>query len=331
MKFFKKSVKSMLLSILICILSNSISSGMPPLASMVTPDEPDYSKISGWLTKPAIPVHPADVFYVYPTVLFNDTDWVMDTKSPELIAAAKTQLDTQASVFQGQANIYAPMYRQTNLAVLSLPDKDGAPLKQLGHDDVWKALSYYLRHENNGRPFFLAGHSQGSMILTNLMLEHWGSTGAEDRLIAAFLIGWSLTPNDLKKNPEIVMCDNAAATGCVISYNTMAAGKQSVAPTRLNGALVVNPLSWTMAESFVSADNNLGAVFFSQSGQSVKYPHFTSAQIVECGLVVEPADIDLVTVKGGHFPSGVFHAFDYALFYENIRVNIKDRIKAFRK
>jgi len=41
--------------------------------------------------------------------------------------------------------------------------------------------------------------------------------------------------------------------------------------------------------------------------------------------------VDLVTVVGGHFPKGVYHAFDYSLFYENLKVNIAERIEAFAR
>jgi len=37
----------------------------------------------------------------------------------------------------------------------------------------------------------------------------------------------------------------------------------------------------------------------------------------------------LVTVQGGHFPEGVYHAFDYSLFFENLKANIAERIDAF--
>lgn len=167
------------------------------------------------------------------------------------------------------------------------------------------------------------------MILTDIMLDHWGSLGVENRLIAALLPGWSVTPADLAANPALVMCDSPNRTGCIISYNTMAQGKQAVAPTRKPGALVVNPLSWKMDGDFVPADKNLGAVFFDAEAKPTAYPYFTSAQIVDGGLIVQPADLDLVTVKGSHFPAGVFHAFDYSLFFENLKANIAERIKAF--
>lgn len=331
--FTKKSMQislyqlSLSLFLSIGIVSNTLA--MPPLDINSAPAAPDYTQTEAWLVKPSKPVAPVDVFFVYPTVLFNNSDWVMDTTRADMRAEAKTSLDTQAIVFEGQANIYAPMYRQMNMAGLGLSESDAAPLQDIVHDDIWRALSHYLQYENNGRPFFLAGHSQGSMILADIMLEHWGTTGAEDRLIAALLLGWSLTATDLAAHPAIHMCKHQDQTGCVISYNSMAAGKQSVAPTLKSGALTVNPLSWTMDDELVSADKNIGAVFFDSSGASTAYPHFTSAQIVKGGLVVVPEDVALVTKKGGHFPSGVYHAFDYSLFFENLKVNIADRIEAF--
>lgn len=167
------------------------------------------------------------------------------------------------------------------------------------------------------------------MILTDLMLEHWGTTGAEDQLIAALLLGWSLTAADLAAHPAVRMCNSPDQTGCVISYNTMENGKQSVAPTLKAGALAVNPLSWAMDVTFVPAEKNLGSVFFDSNAQAKTYPHFTSAQIVDGGLVVQPENVDLVTAKGSHFPEGVYHAFDYSLFFMNLKANIRERIQAF--
>lgn len=302
---------------------------MPPLDINKAPASPNYANQEAWLAKPVKPNSPVDVFYVFPTVLFNDVNWMLDPADTEMRAAAKYSLDTQAVVFEGMANIYAPMYRQMNIAGLGLSDTEAAPLQEIVHGDVLRALKYYLEHENNGRPFFLAGHSQGSMILTNLMLDHWGSLGVEDKLVAALLLGWSLTPEDLAAHPAVKMCDRSDRTRCIISYNTMAEGRQSAAPTLKKGALAVNPLSWTMDGKLVGAKQNLGAVFFDANAVPTTYPKFTSAQIVDGGLIVHPKNIELVTVQGGHFPAGVYHAFDYSLFFENIKANIKERIEAY--
>jgi len=79
----------------------------------------------------------------------------MDPTKPDMRAVAQTTINTQAVVFEGQANIYAPMYRQMNLAGLSLSEADAAPLQEMVHKDVWRALTHYLKYENNGRPFSL--------------------------------------------------------------------------------------------------------------------------------------------------------------------------------
>jgi len=327
----KKYTLSLLLGMFLSMTIYSHCFAMPPLDMNSAPAAPNYKLAEGWLAKPDEPTAAVDVFFVYPTVMFNDTDWIMDTTNAKMRAAAQTAIDTQAVVFEGKANIYAPMYRQMNLAGLGLSDEDAAPLQQMVHNDVLRAFNHYLKYENNGRPFFLAGHSQGSMILTDIMLKHWGKTGAEDRLIAALLIGWSLTPADLEAHPAVKMCESSDQTGCVISYNTMAEGRQSAAPTMKAGALAVNPLSWTMDGDLVSAEENLGSVFFDSDSKPTSYPNFTSAQIVDGGLIVQPENVDLVTIKGGAFPAGVYHAFDYSLFFENLKANIAERIEAFNR
>ena len=136
--------------------------GHAPLDLKTQPAAPDYAVSEGWLVKPAAPTAPIDVFFVYPTVLFNDTDWIMDTTRRPGHACRSHGIGKYSGVcLEGQANIYAPMYRQMNLAGLSLSDADAAPLQDIVHNDVWRALTHYIKYENNGRPFFLAGHSQG--------------------------------------------------------------------------------------------------------------------------------------------------------------------------
>lgn len=333
---FRLSILPLTLALVLALALASApptAGALPPLAAAAVPPSPDYVRDAAWLAKPARPTLPVDVFYVYPTVLMNGADWLMDTADPAMCTAARVPLTRQASVFEGQANIYAPMYRQANIAVLGLDKQEAARLNKFAVDDVWRALTRYLEHENNGRPFFLAGHSQGSKILTELMLAHWGSLGVEQKLVAALLPGWSMTKDDLAANPAVVMCDKPERTGCVISYNAMAAGMQGAAPTLLPGAVAVNPLSWTMDTNLAPARLHLGAVFFDENGRRSTHAHFASAQIVEGGLVVQaeqPQDQTLLSVPNGLFPAGVYHRFDYALFYENLRENIARRIAVMR-
>lgn len=293
------------------------------------PTAPDYTDKSAWLTLPDDPSkHPADVFWVYPTILFDKTHWLMPVSDQALITAAAQTLRTQASVFSDHANIFAPLYRQMNIAALALPERQLGEMLAYGKEDVLNAFRYYLKHFNQGRPFILAGHSQGSDILTELAVEHWGTFGVESRLIAAYTIGWSITPKDLEKNPNLDICTEALKTGCFITYNTVAPGRQSVAPTLSPGTHVVNPLTWTTSTSPASASLNKGAVFFPSNSSTQTIPQYAGAQIIDHGLVIDPEDKSPL-INGGAFPQGVYHAYDYSIFYENLRHNAGQRIEAF--
>ncbi|BEQ16627.1 hypothetical protein FAK_36930 [Desulfoferula mesophila] len=147
--------------------------------------------------------------------------------------------------------------------------------------------------------------------------------------MAAYLIGWSITKDDLAQYPALRMCRSAEQTGCIVAYNSVAAGYQQKAPTIRPGAVSVNPLSWRTDGELVPAAANLGAVFFPHDGADRKKPHYTSAQNVDGGLVVNPPDPqDLDHMP---FGPGVYHAYDYSFFYENLKANAARRIQAFDK
>ena len=55
--------------------------------------------------------------------------------------------------------------------------------------DVKRAFQYYIDHYNNGRPFILVGHSQGTFHLMPLLEQMIDQTPLKDRLVAAYAIG----------------------------------------------------------------------------------------------------------------------------------------------
>lgn len=301
---------------------------LPPFTTADVPPAPDYDKDSSWLARPDDPdKYAVDIIWIYPTVLYDNSAWLMDITRKDLIAGAEETVETEAHAFSGLANLYAPFYRQMNLSGFNLPDEQRDAIVAYGEEDVRRALKYYLDHYNKGRPFIVAAHSQGSYVLTQLALDHWGTIGHEDRMIAAYAIGWSITDEDLKTNPKITICAEARHTGCFISYNSVAAGHQKDAPMILPGAIVVNPLTWTRDDALAPASLNRGSTFFNKDDTSKTLPHFTSAQIADGGLVVTPKDPSLV--ESPFFPAGVYHSYDYSLFFENIRANAAQRIEAY--
>ncbi|MFR2406214.1 MAG: DUF3089 domain-containing protein, partial [Eubacterium callanderi] len=118
----------------------------------------------------------------------------------------------------------------------------------------------YLEHENNGRPFILAGHSQGSNMLLYLLGEYMKAHPVVyRRMVAAYVIGYSVTGDYLAQNPHLRFAEAADDTGVIISYNTEAPGVTADNPVLLPGAKVINPISWTRDETLAPAEQSLGS------------------------------------------------------------------------
>ena len=291
------------------------------------PAKPDYARAENWVSLPTAPTQKVDVFWVYPTV-YSGKPTIAAVDDTQMRQGAEHSLLTQASVFADSANIFAPLYRQANMSALSMPPAEQQRTLDVGQADVEQAFAYYMKHWNQGRPFILAGHSQGSNLLNVLVKKELADPALRKRMVAAYLIGWSVTEQDLKDYPFLKVCRAARQTGCLVTYNSVAAGHQKKAPTILPGAVSVNPLSWQTDGKLAPASENLGAVFFDDEDRPQTIAHFGSAQNVDGGLVVDPKDPGLLT----HLPfgPGVYHAYDYALFYNNLKANVAERISAFR-
>jgi hypothetical protein len=304
-------------------------------------DAPDYADPESWLVLPAhfgTEKQPVDVFWVYPTILSDDATYLMDTRDPGLREKAVWTLVEQASIFDGQANIYAPYYRQNNVKINPLMLTEAAPIFALGQSDLVAAFAYFMEHFNRGeRPIILAAHSQGSVRVVELSKAGellTGDPASLERLVAAYVIGYSITPADLEKNPLMKVGESASETGCFITYNTLSdeEGKERQAPTVIPGTFVVNPLTWRTDTAFAPASANIEAAFFRRGDPEhpASYPHFAAAQVKGSALVItdisRPEELPATSVT---FPPGVYHMYDYAIFYENLRKNVGDRIRSY--
>ncbi len=288
--------------------------------------EPDYALAQDWVSLPKAPQKAVDVFWVYPTV-YQGKPVVAAIDSAQMRQGAEFTLLVQASVFEDSANIFAPLYRQTNLSVVSMDRATRERYFSVGREDVEKAFAYYLKNLNHGRPFILAGHSQGAEVLTEIVRKNLDRPELRGKMVAAYIIGWPITRQDLKDYPFLDICRSASQTGCIVTYNSVAAGHQAEAPTILPGAVSVNPLSWSADDGLAPASENLGSVIFDEKGGQQTFAHFTSARNQDGGLVVAPADPRMLPVLP--FGPGVYHVYDYNLFYMNLKANAAQRIKAF--
>ena len=293
------------------------------------PPAPDYRDASAWVCQTAAPDKPVDLFYVHPTIYAGSHPANMDIRDPQLRATARHLIDTQASVYADSTNLFAPYYRQMSMARL---DPAGNlyqnPAYRIGAGDVARAFTYYLTHLNGGRPFVLAGHSQGSMTLISLMREQFDNPEISRRLVAAYIIGYSVTREDVATYPWMRPARGAEDTGVIISYNTQAP-ETIGSPVLLPGAVCINPLNWKTDATPAGAALNRGAVFFHATQATIEreVPGYAGACIdTATGALVTELPEQLDT---GSFPPGVYHIYDYALWYRNLQANVARRCRRY--
>ncbi|UVO53231.1 DUF3089 domain-containing protein [Sphingomonas sp. SUN039] len=162
----------------------------------------------------------ADCFYVYPTVSFDRTgnsDMVANEEERKVIEA-------QFARFGSQCRTFAPLYRQVTLSALqSVMYGSPIPLdRELAYTDVRAAWRHYLANDNQGRPFVLIGHSQGSGVLKRLIAEEIDGKPLARQMLSAILAGSNIlvakgkdTGGDFKTTP---LCRKATQTGCIVTY-----------------------------------------------------------------------------------------------------------------
>lgn len=292
----------------------------------------DYSSKSSWANIPETIDHPVDVFYVFPTIYSEEKPLNMDIMNrPDLQSKAKGLMIAQAGVYSSSANLFAPFYRQTSFVALN-PDEDMYSNKyfRVGADDVADAFEYYLTHLNQGRPFILASHSQGSLVTIDLIRNKMGKPELQKKMVAAYLIGYSVMPADFENYPWMKAATGAKDTGVVISYNTQAPGATG-SPVLKSGAFCINPLNWKTDGTPAGREMNLGAVFFDDFTGTLKkeVPHYTGARINTETGALETTPPDYKELDLGHFPEGVLHKFDYAFWYRNLEKNVAERVESY--
>jgi len=166
---------------------------------------------------------PIDCFYVYPTV---SSDPGLNS---DLLPGREEKLMTESQFarFASVCRPYAPMYRQMTLASVAAYAA-GADITQAGllaYADVRAAWRNYIGTRNRGRPFILIGHSQGSLMIQQLIArEIETNPGIAKRMKLAIIPGYNvlvpqgrLVGGTFKKT---ALCSRPGQTGCVISWTS---------------------------------------------------------------------------------------------------------------
>lgn len=296
----------------------------------------DYSVPGHWLAVPLNIDKPVDVFYIYPTVwkkVSPSDPNICEIDNPSMLQGSKYAYSFQATAFETVGNVYAPYYRQVDADyTLSLPlDQQDKILSGIPRADVFAALDYYFENHNHGRPYILAGHSQGSNLLLYVLSEYMKAHPAiYSRMIAAYVIGYSVTGDFLSKNPHLKYAQGPDDTGVIISYNTEAPVVEAKSPVLLPGAIAINPITWTREETPATADQSLGSYMPDASGKFSLVKDFADARVDKArGVVVCSVDPTKLPPNTQGFGPGIYHAFDYPFYYFNIRANAANRVSYY--
>ena len=237
----KGSLKIAICITAVVLLSLGCTNKKSGQADMALPAEPNYGDSTQWYMSDR--QSGVDVFYIISTetgdyVLDGVTYHHADTYNDSLRGPLYSEMLGVDTLLSGQLNFYSPYYRQCSLQ--SFANKDSISVRfPIALGDVRRSFDYYLKHKNNGRPFILAGFSQGAIIMLELMKEM--DENVFSRMVAAYAIGTSISQETVNSCPHIVAAQGAGDTGVTICYNSVRDASCSLWD---KSAIAINPVNW---------------------------------------------------------------------------------------
>ena len=298
----------------------------------------DYSDINNWLTVAEYPDEPVDVFVLYPTMYSpGEGDPIVAFINNEgMRTGALGFVDKVASAFNTAGNMFAPYYRQLDAVwTLTLPagERDQY-INGVPKTDVTAAFDHYIQNFNNGRPFIIVGHSQGSSMAKALLFDYMSENPTVyERLVAAYVIGYSVTQDELDEHTHLKFAENATDTGVIISYNTVSEGFTGELSTWLPNSIAINPMNWSRTDVTAEASANRGSFVDVGNGYEKVMGLADATVDTERGLLIcSTADVSIFGMPesaGDVFPRDSFHGQDISFYYFDLRKNAEDRVQRF--
>lgn len=331
------------------------------------PPAPDYASVTAWAARPdrddAADVAPpgavdaqataaVDVFFVHPTTYLVGDRWNATVGLDRVDQRTDaTSIRNQASVFNGAGRVWAPRYRQAILYAYIHDDAESLAARTLAYEDVARAFDTYLERYSAGRPFILAGHSQGSHHVLRLMEEKLRDPALRQRLVVAYLVGVPMPADKLYRTLDgIPLCATPAQTGCLVSWNTVAtwadrerfAGIWHYYPAPVAGQatqdgtwesnagkdlVCANPLSWRDHRQMARPSGPRRAVAPSRRGPLLRARGPDEARCVDGLLEIsDPRGPSFRLTRGR---KGDYHRYDLPLFHFDVRDNARLRAERY--
>ena len=276
--------------------------------------------------------HAADVFYVYPTVSTisyadNGSSWYADITQPEVREEANDNQRFNKMLYS-EYNFYAPYYRQMIFEAYLQPADTLEKIAQFAAKDINDAFQYYMAHYNQGRPFFLMGHSQGSQVLIELLKN--GMTEEQRKLmVAAYCIGYHVTEKELEEYPEALKPATDSLMQGLIVFNSVT-DPSAIGFISSGDVVGVNPTTWTWATDTIPAEFHLGMAKYNEARDSILIvPCSTKTYLYNHTTICPDLDPEMVFIPAyeAMFPKGNLHFTDSWLYGGNVIENMRCRLK----
>jgi hypothetical protein len=294
----------------------------------------------GSAAPPAGEVPPIAVFFVHPTSYLERSHWNAPLDDETAQSRARLFLKGLASPFGQASEVWAPRYRQATIGAFLTHSPEAHEALDLAYRDVSQAFDQFLDEVGPDVPIVLAGHSQGALMIDELLRKRIAGTPLQGRIAMAYPIGWPLSVEHDLPALGLPACTNAEQARCLVTWSSFAEPadpgmllewyKNSAGydgqPRGDSGALCVNPLTGTMGAG-APASANLGTLVPSDdlsSGALV-----AGAVSARCGkrgllLIGDPPDLGPYVLPGNNY-----HVYDIPLFWEDLRQDVARRMRTW--
>lgn len=281
------------------------------------------------------------VFFIHPTSYLAREHWNGPIEDKDTRNRTALFVRGMASAFNGEAAVFVPYYRQAAFGSFLVNRPETLKARAVAYGDVREAFRAFVAQVPADAPIVLAGHSQGALHLMHLLQDEVKSTPVARRIVAAYMIGWPVSPTHDLPQTGMPACAAPDQTGCALSWISFAEPPDAQmmldtyrAEPGLDGkqkdagpVLCTNPLSGGAAPD-APGTANLGTMVPSMD---LKTGKITKLGIparcdAKTGLLMigEPPDLGPYVLPGNNY-----HVYDVPLFWSNVRADVARRTAAW--
>ncbi|HQS69133.1 MAG: hypothetical protein B7Y36_07325 [Novosphingobium sp. 28-62-57] len=285
---------------------------------------------------------PAAVFFIHPTSYLAREAWNGPLDDPDTNRRASYFLQGMASAFNGQAQVWAPRYRQAAFGAFLTDQPEGQMALDAAYLDVNQAFDAFLAGIPADAPIVLAGHSQGALHLIHLLKDRVAGTPLAARVVAAYPVGWPISVEHDLPAMGLKACTAADQAGCIMTWSSFAEPAEpdlvleayrtrpglDGKPKDTRPVLCTNPLNGGASAS-APASANLGTLKPSEDLKSGEL--IVGAVPARCDpatgilLIGDPPEIGAYVLPGNNY-----HIYDIPLFWSNLRADVGRRVATWQ-